>query len=55
MLITWVTTLSSSGRDDNVGIKISRGIVVKMTTKIFTVLPCNAIFYIIFKTFDAQL
>ena len=37
MLITWVTTMSSSGRDDNVRIKISRGIVVKMTTKIFTV------------------
>ena len=37
MLITWVTTVSSSGRHDNVGIKISRGIVVKMTIKIFTV------------------
>ena len=36
MLITWVTTASSSGRDDNVVIKISHGIVVKMTTKIFT-------------------
>ena len=37
MLITWVTTVSSSGRDDNVVIKISHGIVVKVTTKIFTV------------------
>ena len=37
MLITWVTTVSSSGSDDNVMIKISHGIVVKMTTKIFTV------------------
>ena len=37
MLITWVTTVSSSGRYDNVVIKISHGIVVKMTTKIFTV------------------
>ena len=37
MLVTWVTTVSSSGRDDNVVIKISHGIVVKMTTKIFTV------------------
>ena len=37
MPITWVTTVSSSGSDDNVVIKISHGIVVKMTTKIFTV------------------
>ena len=37
MLITWVTTVSSSDRDDNVGIKISHGVVVKMMTKIFTV------------------
>ena len=37
MLITWVTTVSSSGRDDNAVIKISHGMVVKMTTKIFTV------------------
>ena len=28
MLITWVTTVSSSGSDDNVVIKISHGIVV---------------------------
>ena len=44
MLITWVTTVSSSGSDDNVVIKISHGIVVKMTTKIFTVegTQCNA-------------
>ena len=38
MLITWEATVSSSGRDDSVGINISHGIVVKMTTKIFTVL-----------------
>ena len=37
MLITWVTTVSSSGSDGNVVIKISHGIVFKMTTKIFTV------------------
>ena len=37
MLITWVTTVSSSSSDDNVVIKISHGIVVNMTTKIFTV------------------
>ena len=37
MLITWVTTVSSTGSDDNVVIKISHGVVVKMTTKIFTV------------------
>ena len=37
MLITWVTTVSSSGSDDNVLIKISNGIGVKMTTNIFTV------------------
>ena len=37
MLITWVTTESSSGSDDNVVMKISHGIVVKMTNKIFTV------------------
>ena len=41
MLITWVTTVSSSGSDDNVVIKISHGIVVKMTTKIFTVNKSN--------------
>ena len=29
--------MSSSGSDDNVAMKISPGIVVKMTTKIFTV------------------
>ena len=39
VLIIWVTTVSSSASDDNVGIKISHGIVVKMTTKIFTVQP----------------
>ena len=37
MPITGATTVSSSGSDDNVVIKISHGIVVKMTTKIFTV------------------
>ena len=37
MLITRVTIVSSGGSDDNVVIKISHGIVVKMTTKIFTV------------------
>ena len=37
MLLTWVTTESSSGSDDNVVIKFRHDIVVKMTTKIFTV------------------
>ena len=37
MLITWLTTVSSNGtEDDNVEIKISHGIVVKMTTMIST-------------------
>ena len=43
MLITSVTTESSRDSDDNVVIKISHGIiVVKMTTKIFTVYSGSA-------------